>query len=61
MNKEQFINGCKENNIKIIERPAKWPYNYGDNKDLYATNSNGVTMRFFFNDDGILLSKEVIK
>ena len=61
MNKEQFLKGLEKENIEPIVVDAKFPYNYNDNKGLEATNHNGITFYFFFNDDGVMLERSIVK
>jgi len=61
MKKNDFLKYCDKNKISYEIVKAKWPYNYGNNKGYQATNKNGVLVYFFFNDDGILLQRRIIK
>jgi hypothetical protein len=53
---DEFIKK-NEGNIEVIEVPAEWPYNYGDNIAYEVTFKN-VTQYIFFNDDGKLLQQK---
>ena len=60
--KDKLIKQCNEHDdvsYKLI--PARWPFNYNDNK-AYEVSMVGVKEKlyFYFNDEGDLLEKKVL-
>lgn len=55
-----FQKFLKDNNLEAKAVKAHWPYNYNDNTG-YIVTFKGLTQYFFFNDEGLLLARKVIK
>jgi hypothetical protein len=61
---ERFLKECQDNadRITFVKVKAKWPYNYNDNMGyLVSCEGREEKLYFFFNDDGDLLEKQVVK
>jgi hypothetical protein len=58
--KESFLRFLEKNNLKAKIIDAKFPYNYNDNK-AYLVTFKGLTQYFYFNSDGVLLARNIVK
>jgi hypothetical protein len=59
---ENFRRFVRKNraNITVKGTPAKWPYDYNNNTAYIVTLDN-ITQYFYFNSDGNLLARNIIK
>ena len=59
---QSFRKFVKTNRANIIVKgtPTKWPYNYGTSI-AYEVTFKGNTQYLYFNADGVLLVRELIK
>lgn len=58
--KQNFEIFLKKNNLEAEIVSATFPYAYNDNK-AYLVTFQGITQYFYFNEDGKLLARNIVK